>query len=358
MRVAWFPKTSDLAGNPYWELLQRHLELEGVEFVDNHESYWMTRRWLLRERLNVDVLHFHFIQPQYLESTTIRMLRRLMKFTSDLLLARALGYRVVWTLHDQMPPWPAQPKWVDLLGRRIMAQLSHAVIVHCNEARRLLSERFHRSQEVWLTPHPAFPVVHFSREESRDVLGLNANGFILLFFGGIRPNKGVEQLIAAFHSVASPDDKLLIAGRPWPPKEYVESIYRLSESDSRILLDTNSISDEKLQMYIRAANVVVFPFREILTSSSVTLAMSCSRPVIVPHLGCPPEIIGDDAGFVYDPKDASALAAAIHQASKSDLDTMGECAAKRINSYTWSDMARATIEVYNHGAHKDQTALH
>ena len=48
MRVAWFPKTSDLAGNPYWELLQRHLELEGVEFVDNHE----TEKFIFDIRLN------------------------------------------------------------------------------------------------------------------------------------------------------------------------------------------------------------------------------------------------------------------------------------------------------------------
>lgn len=346
MRVAWFPKTADLMGNPYWELLQTHLKQEGFAFEETHSSYWMQRRWLLRERSRVDVLHFHFIQPQYAGSTRSHMLRRLMKFSSDLLLARALGYNLVWTLHDLMPTWPSEPPWVDLLARRIMAQASHEVIVHCERARYLLAERFHRTHRVWITPHPAFPVEQIPRAEARSRLGLSYHGTIIVFAGGIRPNKGIEQLIAAFSQIESSGVTLLIAGKPWQPQEYVDGIRHLAEQDHRIRLDAVSIPHEELQVYVRAANVIVLPFREILTSSSVALAMSCGRPVIIPHVGCPPEAVGADAGIVYNPDDPHALSQALQQALSCDLDLMGKRAVQRANLYTWTDMARTTARAY------------
>lgn len=346
MRVAWFPKTLDLAGNPYWELLQTHLEQEGIIFEDSHSSYWMERRWLLRNRSFVDVLHFHFIQPQYAGSNSILLLRRLMKFTSNLLLARALGYHLIWTLHDLMPTWPSKPPWIDLLARLVMARAAHQVIVHCEEARHLLTKRFHRSHGVWITPHPGFPVTMMARAEARTRLGLGDHGIVIMFAGGIRPNKGIEQLIAAFCQVAPSEAALVIAGKPWQPQEYVDSIRRLTETDYRIRLDAKPIPHEDLQVYVRAASVVVLPFREILTSSSVALAMSCGRPVIVPRVGCPPEVIDADAGIVYNPDDPSALSRALQQALSSDLDAMGSLAAKRVSSYTWRDMARSTAQAY------------
>ena len=64
-RVAWFPKTSNLKGNPYWELLQRELDALGVAFETSHNSYWMTYRWLWQYRNRVHALHLHVAQSHY-----------------------------------------------------------------------------------------------------------------------------------------------------------------------------------------------------------------------------------------------------------------------------------------------------
>lgn len=349
MRVAWFPKAADLAGNPYWPRLQAELEALGVEFETSHNSYWTARRWLLEHRQTVDVLHFHFVQPQYADGQRV-LLRRLLKFASDLLLARLLGYRIVWTMHDLMPTWPKEPAWVERLARYVIAWLAHDVIVHCQEARRLLRSHFRRRRRVWVLPLPSYADAHpndMTSADARQRLGIEEDRFVVAFVGGIRPNKGLEELIAAFARLPDPRSVLLIAGRPWPPEAYVQQIERLARRDGRIVFKPQEVPDKEMQVYLNAADIVAFPFKQVLTSSSAILAMSFGRPVIVPRLGCLPELVRDDAGLIYDPQEPDGLSKALRQAMASDLEGMGSVAAQRTNANSWSDLARGTLQVYS-----------
>lgn len=349
MRVAWFPQTKNLTGNPYWELLQHNLESLGVQFETSHNGCWMARRWLWSHRKQVKVLHFHFIQPQYVGSDGRVLFYRLRKFAEYLILARLLGYRVVWTMHDLMPTWPIEPRWMERVARYVIAWLANDIITHCEEARRLLAKQFRRSRNVWTFPHPsyvdAYPNVT-SRLEARKRLGIEPHCFVVTFLGGIRPNKGIEQLIAAFIQVSNPEARLIIAGRPWPPENYIEEICDLAGLDSRIHLKVAAIPDENLQLYINTADVLAFPFQQILTSGSVILAMSFGRPVIVPRLGCLPELVGHDAGLVYEPLANNGLLNTLRQAMSTDLSAMGRAAAKRVNGTTWRDLAEQIARVY------------
>jgi glycosyltransferase involved in cell wall biosynthesis len=139
---------------------------------------------------------------------------------------------------------------------------------------------------------------------------------------------------------------LLIAGGTWPPESYVDKLRRLAEADPSIILRAERIADEEIQLYLNAADVMVYPFREVLTSSSVIMAMSFGRPVIVPRMGCLPELVGPDAGFIYEPGDVADLEARLKAAAAAGLPAMGAAAARRANLYTWGDLAHATLKVY------------
>lgn len=363
MRVAWFPKSTDLTGNPYWPRLQEELEALGVEFETSHSSYWMAHRWLWQHRARVGILHFHFVQPHYAGVDGHVSLRRLGKFGVYLAAARLLGYHIVWTMHELVPTWPLRPEWMERLARWMIAQSAHDVIVHCEEARRLLAARLGRKRRGHVLPLPSYAGTHpnnLSQAQARERLGIPTERNVLGFIGGVRPNKGLEDLIAAFQRIEAPDHLLLIAGRPWPPQSYVDQVRLLAEADPRIILLAQEIPDEDMQLYLNAPDVLVFPFRRVLTSSSVILAMSFGRPVIVPRMGCLPELVGDDAGFVYEPGNVNALAAAIEKAASADLGAMGAAAARRTNAYTWHDLALAILKVYgdprNHRARGENLA--
>lgn len=351
MRAAWFPQTKDLAGNPYWQLLQSGLERQGVEFETTHNSYWLAGRWLWQHKQRVDVLHFHFIQPHYAGPKGRVSFKRLLKFAAYLLLARWLGYRIVWTMHDLLPSWPMPPRWLERLGRYLMAWLAHDVVVHCNEARRLLAGNFGRNRRVWVLPHPSYAAVYPNNipcQPARARLNIEADRFVVTFLGGIRPNKGIEKLIAAFRQLAHPNAVLVIAGKPWPPQDYVTEIAALAAADPRILLKAEDVPDDELQLYINAANVLAFPFEHVLTSGSVILAMSFGRPVIAPCMGCLPELINTDAGITYNPNDPAGLVNALQQAAELDLAQMG-AVAQRVNAVSWPDLARETVKIYQAG---------
>lgn len=357
--AAWFPQTADLAGNPYWPLLQQNLEALGVTLAASHHSYWTQRRWLWQQRRQVQVLHFHFIQPHYAAAARAS-LRRLRKFTLDLLLARQLGYRLVWTLHDFLPTWPLPPAWVERLARRIMAALAHDVIVHCEEGRRLLAQAFGRCRRVWTLPHPPFveqltPAV--SRPAARAQLGLPAEAFVIGFVGGIRPNKGVEQLLAAFAQLGEERAWLLVAGRPWPPESYLTALRAQAAALPRVIFHPQEIPAAEMSLYLSAPDVLAFPFQRVLTSSTVIQALAAGRPVIAPRLGCLPELVGENvpqpmadqpgAGILYPPADPHGLLAALRYSLTADLPRMGEAGRERACAGSWPALARATLDIYH-----------
>jgi len=76
----------------------------------------------------------------------------------------------------------------------------------------------------------------------------------------------------------------VIAGRP-RTEQIRRGLDQLAARDSRILLRPDHVADSELQNYLRAADVVVLPYQEILNSGSAVLALSFDRPVLMPRLG-------------------------------------------------------------------------
>jgi glycosyltransferase involved in cell wall biosynthesis len=346
VKAVFLPSADELVGNPYWEILCQALQREGVEVARLHG---FGRRWLWRHSRDVDVLHFHYIQQFYAYEGTTARLRWVLRFALHLLLARALGYRTVYTLHNLRPTYTLQPAWVDHLGQRCAANLCERIIVHCEAARAALAVEFGRRRNVFTVPHPSYAGWYpntLTSAEARCRLGLDAQHTVFLFFGGIRPNKGVDALIAAFKELPDEHARLIIVGKPWPPAEYVSAVLQCAQADPRIRVELGYVGDDDVQVYFEAADVVVLPFASILTSGSAVLAMSFARATIVPAVGCLPELVGSDVGFQYDPRETGALVQAMRDALQADLTRLGRRAQERQNAWGWQEIAARTASVY------------
>lgn len=106
------------------------------------------------------------------------------------------------------------------------------------------------------------------------------------------------------------------------------------------------IEDEDYQFFFGACDAVVFPFKSILTSGSVMLALSFGKPVVVPRLGCLPDLVDDSMGVLYDPDSPDGLAGALKSIIKKDLAPLGRNAMARAQAFDWGDIGRQTAEVY------------
>lgn len=346
--VAFFPSVAIMSGNPYWTVLADSLQKSGIELHHDTPGAF-TPHWLWLHRKQIDVLHLHYCQQFYTVRRGRTHLPSVLRFAFNLLLARVLGFRTVFTLHNLEPTYQLQPGWVDYVGHWIAVNFVNRVIVHCASANQLLTKRYGRRRNIFVVDHPNcinwYPNT-IPKEIARNALHLTSNLFVFTFFGGIRPNKGIETLIQAFINIKDENFRLVIAGKMFPPESYALSLQDLSKADDRIIFHLRHIPDDEIQVFMNSADVIVLPFARILTSSSANLAMSFARPVILPRMGCLPELIGPEGGWLFEPNDLDSLVNSMKLAAISNLHRVSQRAFEKVSPYSSEHFAKQTIKAY------------
>jgi beta-1,4-mannosyltransferase len=269
-------------------------------------------------------------------------------------LLRMLGVRLVWTVHNVGSHEGANDP-VEMAVHRRLAELSDAVICHCTAAEEAAAEAYALSpglrQRLHVIPHGSYIGVYpntVSRTEARNRLKLPLDARVLLFIGTVRPYKGLEDLLAAFRQLGHPGLRLIVAGRPRRAQD-AAPIASAAAADPRVSLRLDHVPDDQLQVLLNASDVVVLPFRDILTSGSMILAMSFGRAIVAPSLGCLPETMPPGGGILYDPEEQGALEQALRAALDSDLVAMGARNLERARELDWGPIAAATEALYRKG---------
>jgi glycosyltransferase involved in cell wall biosynthesis len=181
----------------------------------------------------------------------------------------------------------------------------------------------------------------------------------LLFFGRIQPYKGLEHLVEALEILqasGSGEYQLIIAGEP--KKEHAsyweELQTRIDNGPLRrwVLQRIQFIPDEETEIYFKAADALVLPYRGIYQSGVLFLGYSFGLPVIATDVGTfPQEVISGETGFVCRREDPGDLARAIADYFISplylDLDNRRLLIQSRARtSNSWDVVAAKTVEVY------------
>lgn len=337
----------DYPCNPYAGLLARALEKRGVHLELG--DYAFEQAWLRSHRAEYEVLHLNWLHHFYRADDIETTFKRYARFAENLTFARALGYRIVWTMHNLYPHERPHPE-VDHLTRLLVCQLADGVIAHCEYAAGLARRLFYRTGSLHVIPHGHFIDVfqnEVSREEARRKIGVSDEAFVYLFFGNARAYKGIDRLIDTFRKVAEEDAALILMTRWGLNPAYGKEVERMAGRDGRIRIFTSSFfQNDEFQVYLNAADVVVLPFVDVLTSGSAITAMSFGKPVILPRLGCLPELADDTMGLLYDPEDATGLEKALVEARKRDLKAAGRAAFARARALDWDGIAARVAEVY------------
>lgn len=163
-------------------------------------------------------------------------------------------------------------------------------------------------------PHPIYDVFRtgkIGREEARRTLGIS--GRVALFFGYIRPYKGVRILLEAFAKVVKEVEiTLLIVGEFYEERQpYDTLIDELGIGDYIRVID-RYVPNEEVETYFEAADLVVLPYLSATQSGIVQVAYAFDKPVIVTTVGGLPDVVQDGkTGFVVPPGDPEALAGAV-----------------------------------------------
>lgn len=338
--------------NPYQRLLAEGLAGQGVRSIGGrpgrYQPFPILSAWIRAGRPRV--LHLHWTH-EYLKGAEGPTRLNRLRFLGQLRLLRRRGVRIVWTMHNLGGHDGARhPE--EMAVHRDLVRLASAVICHCAAARASAIEAYgltdREAARLHVIPHGSYLGVYadtIDRAAARERLGLTDAGRVLLFLGAIRGYKGTDELIAAFRAIDDPSARLLIAGKP-RGVALRDRLQAAAAPDPRIRLELGFVPDDELQVWLRAADAVVLPFRDILTSGSAILALSFGRAVVAPSLGCLPETVPPEAGIRYDPASPDGLAGALRQALAADLAAMGEAALARARELDWDDIAARTAACY------------
>lgn len=237
--------------------------------------------------------------------------------------------RVLFLCHNVLPHDGGK---INRVLVRVVLSSGDAIIVQAKEDLSLLNELIPGKEGVW-TPHPTYAELGLGSDAGpapsdinvvRARLGLpeTAPGTpLLLFFGFVRPYKGLNVLLEALSAVhVQMPVHLLVVGEIWgSSEEYRAQIQRLGISD-HVTLINEYVPDEHLAHYFRAADVVVLPYVSATQSGVVQLAFGYGLPVIASRVGGLPEVVRDgETGLLVPPGDPDALAAAIVRFFRDDM---------------------------------------
>ncbi len=143
------------------------------------------------------------------------------------------------------------------------------------------------TRPIFIIPHGHYRGVYpdvVGGEEARKALHIGVGEAVVAFVGQIREYKGVPNLIRCFNAAAVPAARLLIAGKPQSEK-LARGIEEAVSGNAGIQLYLKFIDAAEMQLYLRAADLIVLPYKDILNSGSALLALSFDRPILVPNRG-------------------------------------------------------------------------
>ena len=233
-----------------------------------------------------DVLHIHWTGPVcQAASTEADAVARLESFSSAVIAAKSRGVAVVWTIHNTIPH-DANFMEQELELSRFLAEAADLIHVMTAEAPQVVSEYYHLPpSKLRVIPHSSYQGIygsHRTRAAAREHFGIRPDEKAVLFFGQMRPYKGLDTLLAAIeiaHSESTPI-ALLLAGKTSP--DSLKEIDSRLPTSAHVIRDHSFIPDADVDLWFTAADVAVFPYRKILNSGSVNLASTYAVPCILP----------------------------------------------------------------------------
>jgi len=286
-----------------------------------------------------DVFHVHWPEKLVRGASPLRTAYRAAATTALLVRLALRRTPVVRTLHNSTPH-EAGGRVERALVRALEARTSAWIVLSPGTR---LPAHAPADAHVVTIPHPHYR--DWYAEHPRPA----ARPGRVLFFGLVRPYKGVEDLLAAFAALPGDDLELRVVGSP-ESESLRRTVEELAARDARVGLRLSYVDDAELAAEVGASSVVVLPYRRLENSGAALLALSLDRPVLLPA-GSTAEDLRDEVGtpwvdtFTY-PLRAEDLRRALHRAGALTLGQDRPDLTRR----DWAPVAAAHAAVFRAAA--------
>jgi glycosyltransferase involved in cell wall biosynthesis len=224
---------------------------------------------------------------------------------------------------------------------RVVLSTGDICLVHSAEDAARLRRLVPRAR-ITQAFHPLYDFVRsgtMPKEQAQAKIGVE--GETILFFGFVRPYKGLDILLQAMPSILRRRKvTLLVVGEFWGGSEsFARDVRRLGLESSVRWID-RYVPNEDVGLYFSAASLVVLPYVSGSASGVVQLAYGLDKPVVATRVGALAEVVEDGGtGYLTDPGDPAALAEAIVRFfAEARESTFTENVQRKREEFAWENL--------------------
>jgi glycosyltransferase involved in cell wall biosynthesis len=231
-------------------------------------------------------------------------------FTIAVLVKRAGGTKILFICHNVVEH---ETNALKRLCTRSVLRLGDYFIVHSSEDLQQLKRILPRA-EVFRVLHPTYHELmnrRFDQEEARRRLGVG--GKTILFFGFVRPYKGLEYAIRSLPLILQKHQvTLVIAGEFWIAKEPIQRLITELGVESHVRIVDRYVPNEDIGLYFSAADLLVLPYISATQSGIAQIAYAFDLPVVASRVGGFLDSVEHErTGYLVEPANPAAIAEAV-----------------------------------------------
>jgi glycosyltransferase involved in cell wall biosynthesis len=269
-----------------------------------------------------------------------------------LTLLRRLKMPLVTTLHTVLREPDANQRMV----LEEIAHLSDRMVVMSELAARLLREVYAVSGEkIDVIPHGVPDLPFMDPNYFKDKFGIEGKS-VLLTFGLLSPNKGIENVIRALPAILAkiPNTVYIVSGVTHPHirkregERYREELQALAEElgvSDHLILNNRFVSTEELVEHIGAADIYITPYQQEaqVVSGTLAIALGAGKAIVSTPYWHARELLAEDRGMIvpFESPDAIAEAVLALLENEAKRHAMRKRAYLYSRGTTWPKTARA-----------------
>lgn len=257
----------------------------------------------------------------------------------------------VFTVHNTLPHEEREQK-ADIY--QWIYQRMKGLIFHTTFTKDDFESQFRQTgAKQAIIPHGEMSLL----AEARPKFDSKTDPNTILFFGNIRPYKGLDILLLAFKQVLTkhPQARLSIVGQALQPFEPYDEMMEILGVKDHVNLRLGYLPDDQIPDVIHSAGVAALPYRHIDQSGVLLLMMGCGKPVVASNIGGFPEVVHDQqTGLLVPPDNPGELAEALLRCLREPewAQGIGQAAKLDVRSrFSWDSIAKQTHDFYQDVIH-------
>lgn len=337
-RTSLYRVTESLFTSDHFE--RARLAVKGSEHVIDMGR---TLAWL--SRWDPDVIHVQWLPLPPFDRFLVPLLRRIAP--------------TVMTVHDTKPFHGDSSSRLQLWGANAARRRFDHLVVHTERSVAELTDRGHDRSAVSVIPHGVLRYADEASDEGMDLISPKEREMRVLFFGTIKPYKGVDVLLKALGDLPDPlldRTELYVAGDPKMAMEPLSKIADASGVADAVRWDLRRVPHKAIPALFRSADVLALPYRNVDQSGVLMSAVGFGTPVVGSNIGGFGEVLTDgEHGRLIPPNDPPALADGLRDVLVDDerrARMRGNLEHLADVTHSWDHISTQTIELYESLTHQ------